>query len=474
MSEQDVIVVGGGAAGLSAAVEATAAGATTLVVEACEQPGGAAALSGGGTFVVDSPLQRRFGIEDSIDLALADWLSWGGREVDMEWAERYIRHSVTDVFEWTRGLGVRWVSVHPQEGNSVPRWHAPQGEGAEVVRVLHAVARTRGVRWRLGARVTGLLQSSGAVTGVTVRRADGGDDRLTARSVVMATGGFTGSEAYVARYCPDVGPGSRVLLGGAPCAQGDGVRLLEQVRAGFVGLNRCWLYPYGTPDDLDPDCLRGMAVRGLRNEIWVNAAGVRFHDENARGGATGTPALRAQRPATCWSIFDADESALVTLVDPRYGTGERPDRPAIDAFLHRSPFVHRGETLAQVARSAGLREEPLEFTVRAYNAGFEPGRCDAFGRDLTGLRPIDRPPYTAVQYFPMARKALGGVQTDSCCQVLRDDGGAIPGLYAAGEVAGMAGGHVNGRAALEGTMFGPSLFSGRIAGRCAALEKRSD
>ena len=47
---------------------------------------------------------------------------------------------------------------------------------------------------------------------------------------------------------------------------------------------------------------------------------------------------------------------------------------------------------------------------------------------------------------------------------------AIAGLYAAGEAAGMAGGHINGAAALEGTMLGPSLFSGRVAGGWAAAE----
>ena len=46
----------------------------------------------------------------------------------------------------------------------------------------------------------------------------------------------------------------------------------------------------------------------------------------------------------------------------------------------------------------------------------------------------------------------------------------IPGLYAAGEVAGMAGGHINGKAGLEGTMLGPSIFSGRVAGGWAAHE----
>jgi uncharacterized protein len=49
--------------------------------------------------------------------------------------------------------------------------------------------------------------------------------------------------------------------------------------------------------------------------------------------------------------------------------------------------------------------------------------------------------------------------------VLRTSGEPVPGLFAAGEVAGIAGGHINGQAALEGTMLGPSLVSGRVAGR---------
>jgi predicted oxidoreductase len=57
------------------------------------------------------------------------------------------------------------------------------------------------------------------------------------------------------------------------------------------------------------------------------------------------------------------------------------------------------------------------------------------------------------------------VRTDLECRVLRPDGTTIPGLFAAGEVAGMAGGHINGRAGLEGTMIGPSLYSGRVVGR---------
>ena len=44
----------------------------------------------------------------------------------------------------------------------------------------------------------------------------------------------------------------------------------------------------------------------------------------------------------------------------------------------------------------------------------------------------------------------------------------LPGVYAAGEVAGFGGGGVHGYNALEGTFLGGCLFSGRTAGRAAA------
>jgi predicted oxidoreductase len=84
------------------------------------------------------------------------------------------------------------------------------------------------------------------------------------------------------------------------------------------------------------------------------------------------------------------------------------------------------------------------------------------------LEAVRHPPYYAVQIFPLARKNFGGAKTDLQCRVLDKHFEPIVGLYAAGEVAGMAGGHINGRAGLEGTMLGPSIFSGRVAGGWAA------
>jgi predicted oxidoreductase len=83
------------------------------------------------------------------------------------------------------------------------------------------------------------------------------------------------------------------------------------------------------------------------------------------------------------------------------------------------------------------------------------------------LDPADGP-LIAVRLNVLTRKSLGGLETDLDARVRGVGGAAIPGLYAAGEVAGFGGGGMHGYRALEGTFLGGCLFSGRIAGRAAA------
>jgi predicted oxidoreductase len=112
----------------------------------------------------------------------------------------------------------------------------------------------------------------------------------------------------------------------------------------------------------------------------------------------------------------------------------------------------------------------MEVDVGAFLATFERynGACKQgldkepeFGKPLKSSKPFDTPPYYAVQILPLTRKNFGGAKTDLQCRVLDKHFEPIVGLYAAGEVAGMAGGHINGRAGLEGTMLGPSILGSR-------------
>ena len=77
-------------------------------------------------------------------------------------------------------------------------------------------------------------------------------------------------------------------------------------------------------------------------------------------------------------------------------------------------------------------------------------------------------PLIAVKLHVLTRKTLGGLETDLTGRVLRPGGEPLPGLYAAGEVAGFGGGGMHGYRSLEGTFLGGCLFSGRTAGRSAA------
>jgi predicted oxidoreductase len=79
-------------------------------------------------------------------------------------------------------------------------------------------------------------------------------------------------------------------------------------------------------------------------------------------------------------------------------------------------------------------------------------------------------PLIAVRLHILTRKTLGGVATDLAGRVLQADGTPLPGLYAAGEVAGFGGGGMHGYRALEGTFLGGCLFSGRVAGRAVAAQ----
>ena len=79
----DVIVVGAGIAGITAALEASAAGANVLIIEKSSVAGGHA-VRAGGFAMIDTPLQRKKGIEDSPDLAAEDLLAWG-EDADAAW-----------------------------------------------------------------------------------------------------------------------------------------------------------------------------------------------------------------------------------------------------------------------------------------------------------------------------------------------------------------------------------------------------
>ena len=470
--ETDIAIIGGGAAGIAAGIEARDAGAGAIAFEMASDPGGAAITSGGGCLIVGSPLQKESQIRDTPDLAFDDWMKWGGPSADAEWARYYIEHTLHDLYHWAERNGVRWVDMKPQEGNSVMRWTRAEESGFGLMSKLIASFRAKGGEIVPETEITRLVQTDGRVTGIEgVNTKTGAKISVRAKAVLVTTGGFNSNIDMVLESRPDLRT-DRILEGSGRGSIGTGHKLISTVGGYFTHMDHIWFYVYSTPDYRDPRQRRGLVFRLVPGNVWINQQGRRFHNEAASGGNSASPALLAQSPRHAWAIMDTAMAGGMEISDPQYRSGDTIVRDKVWELLDNSPFIKKARTLKELARKIDVDAPTFLATMDRYNSAIEQGLATEpeFGKPLKASKPFDTQPFYAVQIFPLARKNFGGVKTDKTCRVLNKHFEPIPGLYAAGEVAGMAGGHINGRAGLEGTMLGPSLFSGRVAGGWAAHE----
>jgi succinate dehydrogenase/fumarate reductase flavoprotein subunit len=229
-----------------------------------------------------------------------------------------------------------------------------------------------------------------------------------------------------------------------------------------------WNYSTGLPDPRDRSGRRGLNAFSQQS-IWVNKDGWRFVNESQDTKAT-FPAVIKQPGGTYWAIFDA--AHLASFFVSGWNSREIKDRIFDNPAM--SPFVKSAPTVRELAAAAGLPRDSLEETLRRWNTMVTNGHDADFGRIGGSFSPwarpqrIERPPFYAVCFFPVTRKSMGGVAIDQSCRVTDVSGRPIQGLFAAGELTGLAG--INGKASLEGTFLGASIVTGRIAGRAAAAE----
>jgi len=470
--ETDVAIIGGGGAGIPAAIEVARAGGKCVVLEQANECGGTAAMSGGGCCIVGTPLQKAQGIEDTPDIAFEDCVKWGGGAADEVWARYYLEHTLHDLYHWAESCGAKWIDMKSQEGNRVLRWHRPDNSGLGLMTAFIKTAESLpNITIMSGTSAERLLTQDGRVCGVAAKRNNESFD-IRSKTVIVATGGFNSNLDMVLEYRPEFKK-FKVMEGSGFGAKGEGHKMIKDLGGYFTHMEHIWFYVYATPDYRDPRQRRGLVFRMVPGYIWFNQQGRRFHNESLTGGASASPALLAQNPPHAWAIADAPMLAKIDVADPYYRRGEVIDRVKVQELLDNSPYIKKADTLEELGRKTGV-ENLRNFLaeIEAYNKCIEAGleKEPKFGKSLKQSKKFDTPPYYAIQIFPLARKNFGGIKTDLRCRVLNKYFEPIPSLYAAGEVAGMAGGHINGKAGLEGTMLGPSIFSGRVAGSWAAHE----
>jgi uncharacterized protein len=470
----EVIIVGAGIAGLSAAWELSKHGVSSAVIELSQEYCAAARMSEGGISIVGTPEQEQGGEPDSPELAFADFVNYGrdedGPGPNLEWVRYYVNESRHEIYDWLIGLGVAFEKkVVLMPGNSVPRWHKVVGKGKSLMEPIYRDCIEMGkVTFIMGTKVISLMREGNRITGVRAEHTRGGTPvDYYASEVILATGGFQSNLKMVHQYWPkDLPYPERFLTGGWIHATGSGHEMAQAVGGKLTNMQYQLNYPTGLPN---PSGMRGINAYNDFS-IWVNKTGRRFMRES-RDTRVTFPEVLKQPGSTYWTIFDSASREHLHI--------SGWTRPIIEKGFFENPQMKRylksADTISDLARAAGLPPDVLEETLKRWNKMVEAKNDEDFGRIGSVKTPwgnppkIETPPFYAVQFFPMTRKSMGGVAIDMSCRVLDGAGKPIPGLYAVGELTGLAG--VNGKASTEGTFLGACILTGRVAGRAIASER---
>jgi len=467
-TRKHVIVVGAGISGLCAALELGRGGADVTVIDMSSVFGGHAVMSQGGLTLVDTPLQREVGIEDSPELAFNDFVNWGP-DANEPWVRYYVEHSRVDIYNWLVDVGIRFEGIElGAPGNTADRFHQPVNRGIGLVTPIYRACLDHdSIRFVWNTQVTGLIKDDVRITGIEVRELRTGKvKQMPADAVVLATGGFQSNLDMVREYWPDDTPfPSRILIGSGRNSTGLGHRLAEQAGGTLSNMEFQWNYFTGIPDPRHPESQRGLSAANMYG-ILVNSDGVQFANLHDWAKAV-MPPLLAHEPATCWWIFDEASKPNFVVSGTEWTKFEKVER----LILNNPDLVQSADTLAELAEKTGLPAAALEETVRRWNELVDKGVDEdfhRFGPDKTAYNnlaspKIGTPPFYAMQSWPITRKSMGGVAIDLECRATDQSGQPIPGLYAVGELTGLAG--VNGRAALEGTFLAPCVLTGRVAAK---------
>ncbi|MDH6217778.1 3-oxosteroid 1-dehydrogenase [Streptomyces pseudovenezuelae] len=344
----------------------------------------------------------------------------------------------------------------------------PLTMGQSLAAGLRAGLRTAGVPVWLNTPLTSLYVEGGAVTGAVVTRAGAAGLLRARRGVIVGSGGFEHNAAMRAQY-------QRQPIGtdwtvGAKENTGDGIRAGQQVGGALALMDDAW---WGPAIPLPDDPYFCLAERTLPGGLMINAAGSRFVNEAAPYSDV-VHTMYDRNPTDpdipAWLVVDQnyrnrylfrDLAPTFVLPDDWYGSGA----------------AHKAWTVDALAASIGVPAAALRTTVNRFNSRALVGKDPDFHRGDSAydhyytdpsvlpnscLAPLWLPPYYAFRIVPGDLGTKGGLVTDARARVLRADGSAIPGLYAAGNASAAVMGHSYAGA---GSTIGPAMTFGYIAAR---------
>lgn len=512
----ELVVVGAGAAGVSAAIEASDRGAEVFVLDRFEG-GGATAISGGVLYAGGGThIQEEAGVHDTSE-NMYRYLSMEVQDAVSQETLRHFCETSAETVRWLTDRGVPFYGnlcpvktpyptneyhlyfsgnetfpPYSEHATPVPRGHRTDGgafPGANFIEPLRKTALAQGVRFKLQARVDRLIvDPEGRVVGAeyyeipsshwrklhaqlhrletTVAKvAPSLAKRLRARcdaveakfsvprrircrgGLVLCAGGFVFNREMVEEHIPEFLPG---LPLGTAGDDGMGIRLGQSVGGKVEKMHRAsaWRFLYPPNAFAEGMLINGNAER-FTNEFWYGSKiGEAMVEENG-GIAT--------------LIIDA---GLKRLAREQIKPGKVQWFQRGIALMNLYFNCKKARDIPALAEMLDVPVEALQKTFNEYNEVARGKGRDRFGKDPASMEVMSDGPFYAIDCSLGSRRhlcavmTLGGLAIDERTGQVRDEnGGTVPGLYAAGRSAV----GICSRQYVTGLSIADCVYSGRRA-----------
>jgi fumarate reductase flavoprotein subunit len=474
--QADIVVIGAGGAGLTAAVAAAEAGVKKInILEKAARPGGNT-LSAGCIFAVNSPTQKRLGINISADDVFQEKMAHADWKTNPKLIRAYVDKS-GDMIRWLEEKGMEFndIMVFRPEADSPrvthdikPGHHGVTGRA--LIEMLSQNCEKWGVKLLCETAARKILTEKGEVSGV-LATAKNRELSITTKSVVIAAGGFAKNREMLNRYFPSHGD---VFSYSPPQMTGDGLTMAEEV--GAITDDQLSMLLVGPEHEGSPRV--GMLLQ-QPDMLMVNKKGERFFDESVHLHAimdvTGN-ALSRQPGKVCYALLDSRTmQAVIQKGEPLRGMdkfvfGDESWTGGLESDFQKD--ADRGtariaSSWDEIAEWMGAVPGALRGTIDEYNSFCDRGYDEIFAKGRKYLMPLRTPPYYAISGRQVINTTFGGIMINHLTEVINKKYTPIGGLYAAGDNAGSwASATYSHR--YPGSAFGFALFSGYTAGENAA------
>ena len=460
--EADVIIVGAGTAGLPAAVVVAEAGLKATLLESRPACGGSFNMVVGGFCAPGSDEQKAQGIDDGPDLFYTDLINICGAQPDVA---RAYADTVIDSYKMLKEEGIVFPGMIDLPRHSRRRtmgWLL--GYGPKLVKAVEGRAKRVGAEILLKHRADRLITDpqTGRVIGLTVEVGGEMKNFKANRAVILTSGGFGRNKEMIANYSPEmVNCIPKMPVG----HMGDGLKMGLDAGAATKDMGIAVAGSWPVCVETHSECIWALDWGG----VMVNVHGKRFHDESSSEGFYGrmTEAAMRQPGNVYWVLFNEE---IMNNIGTCAVEGEISRNMEHVRDIEKCKRIF-ADTLDELAEKAGIDAAGLKESIEKYNSDVDNSGYDTVcGRkhQMGEARPLVKitPPYIAIKCVTCTTSMKGGLKINGKGQVLNNYDEVIPGLYAAGEVAG----GLHTKTYLLGIMSSAAFSQGIIAGRSAVAE----